>query len=348
MMAVHELLDAHTVVEAQALQLALGKSRRASGHFGGTLLALDPHRIRRYSKRQMRQRKEGKEAPASKVSQTFFCVDADTSQPVCFTLGTSSRYVSQASPAVLRRAADILNPEPSTALILADTEHFTAELIAHVQRQTPFELLVPAPKQRRINKHVEAVPNDQFTRRWAGFATTKLPYELWDSEADPCFLFLQRCGARPENYHRKAFLCTADRDEVGDLTQHYPERWHAEEFFNLDEALGWHKARTLNLNIRYGLRTLALLAQAALHQLRQRLKPPFRNAAAETLAEALRQDLEGDLRVQGDTLLVTYYNAPNPAHLEAQFSKLPAKLPAEGVDPRIPWLYDLKLDFRFR
>jgi len=346
--AVHELLDAHTVAEAQALQLALGKIRRASGHFGGTLLALDPHRIRSYSKRQMRQRKEGKNAEASKVSQTFFCVDADTSQPVCFTLGTSSRCVSQASPEVLQMAGDILNPKPGAALVMADTEHYTADLIAHVQRQTPFELLVPAPKQRRITKHVDAVPGEQFTRRWAGFATAKLPYELYDSEADPCFLFVQRCGERAEEHHRKAFLCTADRNEVDDLTQHYPDRWHAEEFFNLDDALGWSKAGTMNLNIRYGLMTMALLAQAALHQLRQRLEEPFRDAAAETLAEMLLQGLDGDLRVHGDTLLVTYYNAPNPTHLESQFSNLPAKLQAEGIDPRLPWLYDFKLDFRFR
>ncbi|MEK7993134.1 MAG: hypothetical protein AAB403_04950 [Planctomycetota bacterium] len=346
--AVHELLDAHTVAESQALQVALGKIRRASGHFDEKLLALDPHRIRSYSKRQMRQRKEGKEAPATKVSQTFFCVDADTSQPVCFTLGTSSRCVSQVTPEVLRRTADILNPEAGAALVMADTEHFTAELIARVQRQTPFELLVPAPKQRRITKYVDAVPDEQFVRRWAGFATTKLPYELWDSEADPCFLFLQRSGERPQDYHRKAFLCTAERDEVADLTRHYPERWHAEEFFNLDDAIGWNRARTMNLNIRYGLMTLALLAQAAIHQLRQRLDDSFRNAAAEYLAEGLLQALDGDLRVEGDTIVVTYYNAPNPEHLETQFSHLPAKLRAEGIEPRIPWLYNFKLDFRFR
>ena len=48
-MSVHELLGARTVAESLDLQVALGKIRRASGHFRGRLLAIDPHRVRSYS-----------------------------------------------------------------------------------------------------------------------------------------------------------------------------------------------------------------------------------------------------------------------------------------------------------
>ncbi len=42
--AIHELLDAHTGAEAQGLQVALGRIRRASGHYAGKLLqeGIDP------------------------------------------------------------------------------------------------------------------------------------------------------------------------------------------------------------------------------------------------------------------------------------------------------------------
>lgn len=36
-------------------QIALGKLRRASGHFGGQLLAIDPHRLQSYTQRQTRR-----------------------------------------------------------------------------------------------------------------------------------------------------------------------------------------------------------------------------------------------------------------------------------------------------
>ena len=42
-----------------------------------------------------------------------------------------------------------------------------------------------------------------------------------------------------------------------------------------------------------------------------------------------------------------YYNAPNSDRLAAYYKDLPEKLEKEGIDPRVPWLYNYKLDFRF-
>ena len=66
-------------------------------------------------------------------------------------------------------------------------------------------------------------------------------------------------GERPEDFDFKAFLCTGDRNEVEDLSVNYPDRWHIEEFINNDQALGWNRAGTLNLNIQYGKMTMGLL-----------------------------------------------------------------------------------------
>jgi hypothetical protein len=58
--------------------------------------------------------------------------------------------------------------------------------------------------------------------------------------------------------------------------------------------------------------------------------------------------LDGDLRVTADTIIVTYYNAPDAERLRTHYEGLPDKLTAERIDPRIPWLYNYRLDFRFR
>lgn len=346
--AVHALLGAHTCADGMCLQVGLGKLRRASGHFLGHVIALDPHRIESYSKRQMRRRKSDPQATAAKVMQTFFCLDAETSQPLCLTLTTSGPSVAQATPQLLAMLTDIMDPQPGEMLLIADSEHFAADLIAHVQHDTPLDLLAVAPRQRRAVRCMESIPDEAFTPAWAGYATTKVPFEFADSDADPCILLVQRSGENPSDYERKAFICTADRPELEDLAVNYPQRWHIEEFFNLEDAIGWDRARTMNLDIRYGLMSLALTAQAALYQLRPRLGPPFSHLAAEKLSQVILQGLDGDIRVVRDTIIVTYYNAQDPAHMASQFSGLPDKLVREGVDPRIPWLYDYKLDFRFR
>ena len=42
------------------------------------------------------------------------------------------------------------------------------------------------------------------------------------------------------------------------------------------------------------------------------------------------------------------YNVPNVEALKYHYENLPEKLKKEGVDPRVPWLYNFKLDFRVR
>jgi hypothetical protein len=66
------------------------------------------------------------------------------------------------------------------------------------------------------------------------------------------------------------------------------------------------------------------------------------------MAEDLFCGLDGDVRVEDDTIIVTYYNAPNVELLRKHYENLPAKLEQEGVSPKIPWLYNFKLDFRFK
>jgi Transposase DDE domain len=347
-MAIHNLLAQRTVAESQRLQVTLGRIRRASGDYQGKLLAIDPHRIRSYSKRQMRRRCEDSRSRSLKVAQTFFALDPDTHQPLCFTTATAARTATTAAIELLDLAAQILSPEPGQTLVMADVEHETVELFNHVRLHTPFDLLVPMKKLPSLRKKLGNIPPDRFTRRWAGFSTLKQPYHMARHRAEGLFQLVQRTGERPEEYRLGAFLSTTDRDEVDILTADYPKRWHVEEFFNAHQALGWNRAGTMNLNIRYGQMTLALIAQTALHQLRRRLGEPLSTWDASHMAKSLLGGLEGDVRVHDDTIVVTYYNAPNVERLREHYQGFPARLKSENIDPRIPWLYDFKLDFRFR
>ena len=346
--AVHELLGARTVVDSQRLQVASGKIRRASGHFQARILAIDPHRVRSYSKRHMRHHRDNQAERPTKVAQTFFVLDADTHQPVCFTTATASRTATTAAQELLELAACILDTQPGQTLVLADAEHFTVELLDKVKTETNFDLLVPMHNRPDLRAKLIALPPELFRSRWAGYATAKFAYTPQDSRAGPFYQYVQRQGERPEEYRFNAFLSTRDGDEVEELADDFPKRWHVEEFFNAHQALGWNRAGTCNLNIRYGQMTMALVAQAAIDQLHRRLGPSTTNWDAKHMATAYFAGLEGDVRVQDNTIMVTYYNAPDADKLKAHYENLPAKLRAENIDPRVPWLYDFNLDFCFR
>jgi len=345
--AVHDLLNERTVADTRALQIALGRIRATTGDFSGRLLALDPHRMPSASKRQMPQQRPKPELPARKCSQGFFSIDATTSQPLCCTLASSGRTVAQATPELLEMTQQILRPAPGQALVMADGEHFVTELICSIARQTPFDLLTPIPNQPAYRRQLREIPATDFVHRWAGMATAKKIFRLADDD-QPLWQFIERDGEIPEQYRYRGFLCTADREEVDALTKHYPERWHAEEFFNLYQDMGWKKAGTMNLNIRYGRMTTTLIAQAATAHFRQRIAEPIAGWTATHLANNLFRGLDGDIRVAADRIIVTYYNAPYADRLRQHYEGLPQKLLADGINPKIPWLYDFQLDFRFR
>jgi Transposase DDE domain len=323
--------------------VTLGKLRRVSGHFVGRVLAIDPHRLHSYSQRQMRRRKADAHSRPQKLVPTFFVLDADTHQPICFTTATAARTVSSASQELLALAAEILDPQPKQTLVTADAEHFCTTLLDHIHTQTKFDLLVPTARQAPT-----AWADATFTPHWAGYATCIRPYHPRRSQAGPFWQFIQRFGERPEKYTYKAFVSTTERDPVRLLCEEFPKRWHIEEFFDADQDLGWQRAGTQNLNIRYGQMTMALIAQTVLHQLRQRLGLPLSQWDSGHLATGLLRGIEGDIRVGEDTVVVTYYNAPELEHLRPHYEGLPQRLQAEGIDPRIPWLYNFKIDFRFR
>jgi hypothetical protein len=342
--AIHQLLSEHTVCEAQNLQIALGKLRYASNHYQNQLIALDPHRMLSFSKRQMPKRSINPKKRPENTQQLFFALDCDTQQPIACTIGSSSVTATKGNHDLISVVTQILPPQ---ALILADCEHFTVNLLNFIGQIPGFDLLIPTSQQPYRLKQIQQIPENNYQRHWAGYATACIPYQPRGSKV-PLYLFVQRNGEDPDEYYYNSFIATNNSERVRQLTDEFPKRWHVEEFFNLEQAMGWRRSGTLNLNIRYARASFALVAQAAVHQLRTRLATPYDQYTAEHFAKELFERLDGDLRVKNDTIIVTYYNAPNVESLKKHYENLPEKLQAEKVDPRVPWLYNFKLDFRFK
>lgn len=351
--AIHELLDSHTVKQAEHLQIALGKLRRASKHYNGRLLALDAHRLKSYSKRQMRRHRFHANEKARKMLQTFFLLDCDTHQPVAFTLSSPAQTVTQAADGVLAMAAEIFTLQANSTsrpLVLADKEHNTQELFESVAKARLVDLLVPVPARKMSAAESDKIATLPFTEHWPAYATAHHSFHFAQSDSStPGFVeFVQRDGSSPKEFRYTRFTATALLDEIQSLTREYPRRWHIEEFFKFKQALGWDRAGTMNLNVRYGQMSLSLITQACVNQLQQRLGKPFCDWDAQHLARQFFERLEGDIRVEDDTIVVTLYNAPNVSVLREHYENLPQKLQKEGIDPAVPWLYGFKLNFRFK
>jgi len=337
---VHEFLNKHTVSEAQSLQENLSLIRLNNGHYNGDVIAIDPHRIISTTKRIMPKKKKQPKEPSQKMLQTFFALDTQTGQPIGCGIGSPGANTTKATIDLLT----MINCINKNALILADKEHFTEHLIHHMRHETQFEFLVPVLSTERIQKLERSL---NYQNHWAGYAIAETEYNFIGKK-EKFRLIVQREGEIKARYVYKSFLTLSRKPATLLLSEMYMERWSIEEFFNFDGALGIDRASTFNLNIRYGKMSLALLAQAAIYQLRQKLPEPYKRWDSTHLADAVLGRIDGDIRAVDDTILVTCYNVPEELNLAQHYQNLPHKLLAQGISPHVPWLYNYKLDFRFK
>lgn len=339
---VHELLDRRSVQDCEQLQITLMQLRRLHHHYDKqNIFAIDPHRIPSATRRIMPCKKKRPNEAAHKMMQTFFCVDAFSGQPLAFSLGSSGK---NCSPAILRLMDMIEQGGQKEGLFVADKEHYTKEVTEYFCQHPSFDILMPTPQFKKITRRFAQL---QYTPLWAGYALGVSTFKFDDSPHS-LQLIVQRQGEKPDNYSYKSFLTTSHKKPVDLLTKVFPERWTIEEFFNFDGDMGWNRASTFNLNIKYAKQSLALIAQAATHQLKNKLPMDYRHWTAAHTAQQVLTNMEGDIRVKDDTIIVTYYRDHEDLNLKNNFENMPQRLQSEGVDPRIPWLFDYKLDFRFK
>lgn len=339
---IHELLDSNSVQTYEQLQITLMQLRNLEGHYSNKhIIALDPHRINSATQRIMPQKKKRPNEPSHKMTQTFFTVDAITGQPFCFKLGSSGKNSVTAG---LQLISMLEQGGLKEGLFIADKEYYSQELVNYFYHHPSFDILLPVPDFKKITSQFNQL---QYTPLWAGYAIATTSFNFTANPNQPK-LIVQRQGEKNGNYQYKAFLTTSNKDPADLLTLLFPERWTIEEFFNFSGDMAWNRASTFNLNIRYGKQTLALIAQAATHQLKNKLSGDYKTWTAEHTAQQVLTNMEGDIKVKGDTIIITYYRDHEKLNLKEHFENLPHKLQQENVDPRIPWLFDFKLDFRFK
>lgn len=337
---VHLLLQGHTMEQAGEMLLNLGIQRQLSGHYPGDIIAVDPHRIISSSKRTMSKKKKHPKAPSQKMLQTFFSLCAQTGQPIMATMSSTGLPTTKATTALVDATQQIVR---SPSLLVADKEHFTRKLLGVCKNHDKVDLLVPVLKTNRIKQVLNGL---SYKRLWAGFAIAETVFSF-RGEDKKYRLLAQRTGEAEGDCTFNGFVTTSGKNAQDLLCEDYDKRWSVEEFFRFENEMGLKKASTLNLNIRYGKLALAMIAQGATYQFRKKLTGDYKKWDAKHLSNEMLAWADGDVRVKGDTIIVTFYG--HPKHLNPKnYVGLPNILNKEGIDPKIPWLYDLKLDFRFK
>ena len=192
--------------------------------FRAKLVAIDPHRTRSYSKRHMRERVEDPGAKPAKMAQTFWALDADTHQPVCFTTATTARSVVDCHARTDRLGREHLAVRPRAN---ACRRRLRALLERIDRRHSPTHRLRSARSYSQSTCPSATIPGNssKINSRAVGLVSLRRNYPTKSSPAKRAAIGNSSSdyGECPDAWKYKGFLCTSDREEVDRADSRLPQ-----------------------------------------------------------------------------------------------------------------------------
>jgi hypothetical protein len=335
----YRFLQGISVKEALTLQVGLGKRLVELGQvMPGLPINVDGHSVKTYSRKEMKLSFLTKEERYGKAIRTFYAQDQQSKKPLIAMAAYSGTTVAQITHKLTELTKDILGRE---FLMVADKEWYCGRLIQELHKHYRISVLVPAKRSPKRLEEFAAVPLEQYDQTVLGNIATL--YTTMKDFNGPLRMFLKK---QPDDKYFA--LITPAVEMTADLAlPTYTKRWRIESFFDENHFLGVDQLPSLNLNAIQTMLSLRLLAFQVLDNFRHDLGPEHCHKTPELIHRDFVDGVQGRVQLHDDVIIVSVYGFEHQSAVAAIFSNLDAKLIAANVDPRIPWLGNCRLQFKF-
>ena len=335
----YRYLQSVPVKDALDFQVALGRHLVELGQITpGFPVNIDGHNIKTYSRKAMKASFITKEGRYAKAIRTFYTQDQSSKKPLMAMATYSGTSVSQVTRSLIGLTKDILDRD---FLMVADKEWYCGALIDELHKLHGITVLVPVKRTKKRLEEFEAVPLDKYnTTAWGNIATI---YTTMNNFDGPILMFLKK--RKDGKYFA---LLTSKNEMTSDASMPtYTKRWRIENFFKDNDFLGMDKLPSLNLNAIQTVLSLRLLAFHALDNFRHDLGAGYRSKTPEMIHREFIDGVQGRIQLRGNTITVNIYGFDHQAAAASILTNLHGKMSRAGIDPRIPWLGNRRLEFAF-
>lgn len=335
----YRYLHSISVQEGLDFQVALGKSLVELGQVSsGFPVNIDAHNVKTYSRKEMKQSYLTKEERYGKAIRTFYTQDQQSSKPLLALATYPETKVAQVTQKITELTRHILK---ENFLLVADKEWYCGQLINELHQTYGVSLLVPIKRSKNRVSEFAAVPWEAYEKTVGGSIATV--YTAMKDFDGPLRLFLKK---RPDG---KYFALLTPHEQVTKemALPTYTKRWRIETFFGLNVFLGIDHLPSLNLNAIQAALSLRLAAFQAMDNFRNDLGDEHISKTPELIYRHFLDGVQGRVQLRGDLITVNIYGFQYDKAVASIFTNLNSKLIRAGVDPRIPWLGNRRLEFKF-
>jgi hypothetical protein len=320
-------------------QTVLGKRLVARGQVTpGHPINVDGHNIKIYSRKAMKHSFIAQEDRYGKAIRTFYTQDQVSKKPLIALAAYSGTTVSQVTHRLATLTREILGRD---FLLVADKEWYCGQLIQDLHTQYGVAVLTPVKSSPKRQVEFDAVPLDQYDKTiWGNVAAVYTTMADFDG---PLRMLLKK--RRNGKYF--ALITPADDMTADTAMPTYTKRWRIENFFAENAFLGVNHLPSLNLNAIQTMLSLRLLAFHVVDNFRHDLGPAYQKKTPELIHREFVDGVQGRVQLRGNIIEVSIYGFEHEAAAAAILTHLDTKLEKAGVDPRIPWLGNRRLRFKF-
>ncbi len=299
---------------------------------------IDGHNVKTFSRKEMKRSYLTKEERYGKAIRTFYTQDQYSGKPLIALAAYSGTTVSQVTPKISELTHDILKKD---FIMVADKEWYCGQLINELHKTNGISLLVPVKRSKKRIAEFESVPWDAYEKTIAGNIAS-----LYTSMLDyngSLRLFLKK---QPDG---KYFALLTPHEQISKeiAMPNYTKRWDIETFFGQNSYLGINQFPSLNLNAIQAVLSLRLAAFNVMDNFRTDLGNEHITKTPELIHRYFLDGVQGRIQLRRDMITVNIYGFKYERDVAPLFLNLDKKLSNAGVDPRIPWLGNRRLEFKF-
>jgi hypothetical protein len=322
-----------------SFQLDLGKRLVTLGQVKPSeAVNIDAHNIKTFSRKAMKRSYLAKEGRYGNAIRTFCTQHQESKKPLIFAATYSGTTVSQITDRIARLTRDIFG---HGFVMAADKEWYCGQLIQEQHNQHGVSILTPVKQTKKRIVEFESISLDRYDQSVLGnIATLYTTMKGFDGAVR---LFLKK------RHDGKYFgLITPKHDLIAEVAMPtYTKRWNIEDFFSENGFLGVDRLPSLNLNAIQAMLSLRLLAFQVIDNFRHDLGGSYKNNTPKLIHRQFIDGVQGRIQLRGNTIEVNVYGFEHENAVAGLLSNINEKLEKAGVDPRIPWLRNRCLKFKF-
>lgn len=336
----YRFLAQSSVEKSEAFQKQLGKRLVDLGYISGSILNMDGHSIKLFSRKEMKASYLSKEKSYGKAIRTFYTQDQESKKPIFAQVAYSGATVSQVTPQLVEANKEILG---GPFLAVMDKEWFIGSLLEQLDKVCGIEVLLPVKRTPKRIKQMQAISFKDFKDRCGQEPIATLVTQL-DDFTGKLRLFVKR----NDDATYFGLMTNKKYFRAAKAMQVYSKRWRIENFFNENAFLGTDHLPSLELNAIQTALSLKLVSFHLVDNFRKSLPAPFSSMKPETIHRHFISGVQGKVQLKDNRLNIDVYGFRHRHVVAPLFEGLEKKLLDRNIDPRCQWLNDYILQFSFK